>query len=269
VAILILFFMPRVMAFAQDTGTIQGTVVNGTGEGYPVEGQEVVLYIRQGQRERDPLVTTTDAQGRFRFPDLQVSDEWAYLARAPYRGVTYSTGPLAFGPAQDELTTDIEVYEPTTDDKNIRVERAHIFVKVNRSGRGHAVQCAVSELHVFGNSGDRTYIGVEQTEERQPTSTFMLPRASANLALDDGDLDGRFLPIEGGFVDTEPHWPGTTRVMYSYTVDHSGEGCDLSRTVLHPTSDLNVLVVDAEARVESTRLTFEGKREAQGQHYLN
>ena len=97
----------------------------------------------------------------------------------------------------------------------------------------------------------------------------MLPHSSRNLTLDDGALGGRFLSIEGGLADTEPNWPGTTRVMYSYAVEGSDGGCDLSRKVRQPIADLNVFVTDAGVRVESARLTFEGRREAQEEFYLN
>ena len=262
-AILCLLSMWPATALAQGKGVIQGTVVNGTPGGGSVEGLEVVLRVFQGQNESETLVTTTDAQGQFRFQDLEVGSEWAYLARVLYGGVAYSRGLLTFEPGEVELVTEITIYETTTDDQSISVERAHIFVTVSGPG------LAVTELYVFANSGDRTYIGEEEVQGRRPTSSFLLPQEGYNLALDDGALGGRFLSIEGGFADTEPHWPGTTQVMFSYSVDCGADGCDLSRKMHHPISNLNVLIADSGVRVESKSLVFEGKREAEGQSYLN
>lgn len=252
----------------QTTGTIEGTVVNGTVGGGPVEGLEVRLSVFQEQRLSETLATATDAEGRFEFPNLQIGSQWVYRAEVPYQGVNYRSGLLTFEPGPSRLGVELVVYEPTTSDDKITVSRAHILITVSGSGLADT-GCSVTELYVLSNSGDRTYIGKKEVQGRRPTSLFMLPRSSRNLTLDDGALGGRFLSIEGGFADTEPNWPGTTRVMYSYAVEGSDGGCDLSREVLQPIADLNVLVTDAGLQVESARLTFESRREAQGQGYLN
>ena len=263
VAILCLLAMWPAMALAQEKGIIQGAVNNGTSGGGSVEGLEIALHVFQGQEESETLATSTDAQGQFRFQGLQLGSEWVYLARVSYQGVTYSSGLLTFETGQSELAIELAVYETTIDDKSISVERAHIFVVASGSG------IAVSELYVFANSGDRTYLGKEELQGRRATSSFLLPQQSYNLALDDGALRGRFLSTEGGFVDTEPHWPGTTQVMFSYSLDCGADGCDLSRVVLHPIANLNVLIADSGVWVDSKTLTFEGRGEAEGQTYLN
>lgn len=260
------------LAAAQGTGTIQGTVINGTTVGGPVAGLEVRLHIFEREREGAGQVTTTDAEGRFEFRELNSGDAWTYMVRVVYRDVVYSSGLLSLPPDQDDVTTQIAVYEPTTEDHNLYVERAHIFVRLDGTameGARPRMDCLVSELYVFFNSGLRTYVGQESAGGRRHTATFLLPLQSSDLMLDDGALGGRFLSIDGGFVDTEPQWPGTTQVLYSYRVEGSGEGCDLSRTLQHPISALNVLVADAGVEVESRQLTLEDRREAHGQDYLN
>jgi hypothetical protein len=127
----------------------------------------------------------------------------------------------------------------------------------------------VTELYVFGNPTDRTYIGSEEIDGRRWTSRFVLPQDSRELTLDDGSLGGRFLLAPGGFVDTEPHWPGTTSVLFSYELDCRGGECSLSRELTHPISNLNVLVPDTGASVASSRLSFEGRQDAQGTSFLN
>jgi hypothetical protein len=224
---------------------------------------QVFLRVFRGSDEGEPRSTTTDGEGRFRFEELETGSDWVYLVRVGYQEVMYSPGILSFEAGQSELSTEVVVYEATTDAEGIGAERAHIFVTFSEAG------LSVTELYVFGNSGDRTYVGSESIEGRRWTSRFLLPEDSSDLAFDDGTLGARFLSTPGGFVDTEPQWPGTTSVLFSYSLACPGGDCDLGRTLTHPVSNLNVLIPDTGATVTSGQLTFEGRRQAQGESYLN
>jgi hypothetical protein len=225
---------------------------------------EVTLRAFQGREEAELQTTTTDAQGRFRFENLETGSDWAYLVRVVYQGVQYAPGMLAFESGQSELSTTVQVYEATTDAETVRAERAHVFVTLSNTG------LEVTELYVFANSSDRTYVGAQEVEGRRWTTRFLTPADIVNLTFDDGSLGGRFLTSpEGGFVDTEPHWPGTTSVMYSYELACPNGNCDLTRELLHPIDNLNVLIPDAGASVESAQLVMAGKQQAQGNSFLN
>jgi hypothetical protein len=258
-----LLAMASPVSLAQGNGVIQGQIVNGTAGGGSTAGLEVELRVFQETSEGESLVATTDAQGAFRFENLQTGTDWAYLVRVIYQNVVYSTGLLAFEPDQSELATEVSVYETTTDYEGIGVERAHIFVTISGS------TLSVSELSVFANRTDRTYIGTGEVEGQRWASRFLLPDDSYALAFEDGTLGGRFLSVPGGFVDLEPLWPGSTSVMYSYAVDCQGGECDLGRELSHPVAALNLLVGDTTVQVQSNGLTFDGEREAEGRRYLN
>jgi hypothetical protein len=238
-------------------------VINGTEGGGATEDLQVVLIAFQGQEQTERQVAVVDAQGQYRFEGLDVDGGWAYLVRVSYGEVVYSSGVLAFQEGQTELQSDVTVYETMTDDTAVRVARAHILISLLDGG------LSVTELYVFENPTDRTYVGKDEIDGRRWTSRFLLPKAAHDLALDDGTLGGRFLLAQDGFVDTEPQWPGGTTVVYSYELDCSGGACDLQREVVHPIVNMNVLIPDIDARIESKRLTFQGQREAQGGSYLN
>jgi hypothetical protein len=222
-----------------------------------------VLRSFQGREEGEQHSTTTDAQGQFRFEGLETGSDWAYLVQVDYQDVKYSPGMLAFESGQSELSTEVVVYEAVIDAQDVEAERAHIFVTLSDTG------LSVTELYVFTNSTDRTYVGAKEIDGRRWTSRFILPEDGRDLTLDDGTLGGRFLSAPGGFVDTEPHWPGTTSVLFSYDLDCPGGDCSLAREIVHPISNLNLLIPDSGASVASAQLAFEGKREAQGDSYLN
>ena len=258
-----LVLFTRTTAFAVGDGVIQGRIVNGTADGGSTQELEVVWLVFHGDEEGEEPTTTTDAQGQFRFENLEVAGDWAYLVRVPYNGVVYWEGMLSFEAGLSELETEVAVYEATTDAKDLVVERAHIFVAIEGSG------LLVTELYVFANSADRTFIGAEAIDGRRWTSRFLLPQESQNVSFEDGTLGGRFWVIEGGFVDTEPHWPGTTSGMFSYELDCSTGDCSFGRDVSHPISNLNVMVPDTGAILESNLLAFEGVQQAQGDAFLN
>ena len=248
---------------ADGPGILTGTVINGTAGGGSTEGLEVTLHSLQGQEQRDLRNTVADAGGTFQFTGLETGEDWVHLLRAPYEGVSYSSGLLSFAEGQTELSVELPVYETTTDGSRIVVERAHVFVTSLDD------PLTLTELHVFRNPTDRTYVGTDTVDGRRYAARFLLPEGSYDLILDDGSLGGRFLSIAGGFVDTEPQWPGTTQVLFSYAVDCAGGWCDLSRPITHLTANLNLLVEDTGAAVESQALALQGTREAAGQSYLN
>ena len=247
---------------AAGEGAIQGQVRNDTPGGGSTAGLEVALRVFRGAEEQESLSTLTGDQGQFRFEGLETGSDWAYLARVTYAEVIYSSGLMSFQEGEDELSADVMVYETTTDDSDIVVERAHIFVTVSDAGM------SVSELYVFNNPTDRTYIGKEAGGLRM-TAEFMLPSASHSLALEDGSMGRRFLAVEGGFADTEPQWPGSTQALFSYEVDCPAGECDLSREIGHPISNLNLLINESGGAVSSSVLVFQGKQDAQGQSFLN
>lgn len=266
--ILCVLSLSSMLSLAQGKGMIQGQVVNGTAGGGSTAGLDVVLRVFHVQSEGEALIATTDAQGRFRFEGLEASTDWRYLLQVSYQDVVYSEEQV-FRAGEGELATEILVYETTADDEGIVVERAHILLDTSGSGLSRSTSLVVTELHVFLNPGDRTFIGGEEIRGRRATSRFLLPQDSYDLAFDDGSLGGRFLSTDKGFVDTEPQWPGTTSVMFRYVLDCGADNCNLTRDVTHPTPNLNLLVADTGVRVESTRLTLAGKVNAEAQPYLN
>jgi hypothetical protein len=263
VLLVALLLVRPTVAGAQGGGTIEGAVINGTADTGPVEGLEVRLRVFVGMEESTSLTATTDAQGTFRFENLDTSTDRSYLVLTTYQGVTYSQGLLSFEPGQDAVSVELLVYATTTDDAQVGVERAHLFLTLSEGG------VEATELYVFVNTGDRTYVGTEEVDGRLWTSQFTLPEGGHDLVFDDGSLGGRFLPTESGFVDTEPQWPGSTSVMFHYALDCERGECDLSREIEHPIANLNVLVPEAAVQVQSAQLTFEGRRDAQGAAYLN
>ena len=112
--------MPLLLAGLAMGGTLKGTVQNGT-TGKPAAGVKVILIQLQGGMQ--PVAdTVSDAQGQFTF-DNPALGAAPMLIRAVYKDVNFHQ-PAP--PGQSDV--QVEVFEPTTDPKSIKVtSRAVIF----------------------------------------------------------------------------------------------------------------------------------------------
>jgi hypothetical protein len=248
---------------ADGGGIIGGQVVNGTSGGNPVGETPVVLRTYRGPQEDDPIVSGTDAEGYYRFEDLDAGGGVTYAVQVSYDGVVYSSDAVTFEPGQSAAAANVMVYETTTDDAAIAVERAHLIVTVLATG------LSVTEFHVLANSADRTYVGRDAEQGEGVTSEFILPEGGRDLGFEGGSLGGRFRSVKGGFADTEPLRPGRSSVAFRYSLDSEDGECFLVRSLSRRTSAVNLLVPDSGVRVETEDLAFDGRMETEGGGYLN
>ena len=242
---------------------IEGQVVNGTSGGGAVVKTQVILRRYRGPQEEVPIAALTDAEGHYRFGNLDASGGVIYFVQAAYEGVDYSSAAVTFESGQSRAAANVTVYEATTDDAAIVVERVHLIVTVLRNA------VSVTELHVLANPSDRTFIGRDREQGTAITSEFILSKGARDLGFEGGSLGGRFRSVEGGFVDTEPLRPGRSSVAFRYSLDCEEGECFLLRDLSRRTSAVNLLVPDSGVRVESEDLTFEGKMETEAGGYLN
>lgn len=247
---------------AQATGQLQGQVVNRT-EGGAVPGDApVTLLVLKEMAIQDELAARADSEGRFRFEGLDTSANTAYQVMVQYKGVNYFSDFLMFEGGKIPTVT-VDVYEPTQDSANVHAERVHVIVNVRPR------QLQVGEMHVFSNSGDRVYIG--PSSELSGTLRFGLPVGATNLQFQEGELGGRFLKVDDGFVDTAPVLPGTGshQVLFSYNLSYESPQFSFAVTDYYTATGVNVLVSDPAVQVSSPVLESEGLRDMQGQQWVS
>jgi hypothetical protein len=261
--LLLLSLMVVPQALAAGVGVLQGSISNGTEDGGPVAGIEVTLLPFQEGVQKDALTTVVDGSGAFQFAELETGSDWAYMVRASHSDVVCTQGPIVFEGGQTVADAQLTIYEATDDDMGIVVERAHFLLSFAETG------LQITEVYVFRNSGDRTFVGTQEIDGRRVATSIELPRGARGLALEDGSLGGRFLATKDGFADTEPQWPGQTSVVFSYEVDCPSRQCTVSREMPAPTLNLNVLLPSVGTLLDTDRLSFGGEMDAQGQSYLN
>jgi hypothetical protein len=275
---LLAIFVLAVTVGAQDVGVLQGQVVNGTANGPQVgAGITVTLHVSQGGNEIGSLETKTDATGRFRFEGLATDAALAgqgtgtlagqgtgtleYWPEAVYLGVPYlSADPYRFEGGQTTLNGSITVYETTADDRAIRLNSVHFIAE------SFDQVLRISEIHLFGNTGDRTYIGRDGQ-----TVYIPLPEEAVGLTFEGETPAGRF--VEGdmptGVMDTQPVPPGTetSLVVFSYHLMSTGKTVRLERSFVYPVADLNVLVAQPGLTLQSDQLQPVGSRSFQSRQY--
>ena len=263
--VLLLVVSLTAVVSAQGEGVLDGRVVNGTEGGSPIgDGIPVTLYVLQGEETVDTLETVTDAGGAYRFEGVDVDPALDYRTEAVYLDIAYGlTDTVRFGDGQKALTADVIVYEITEDDSAITLDSVHIIAE----SFGQALR--ISEIHLFGNSGDRTYVGSRQSGEQASTLSIPLPEGAVGLAFGEGMPEGRFVETGGGVLDTEPVPPGqeTSIAFFSYHLMVMGDMIPLERRFSYPVASLNVLAAQPGLALTSDQLLSMGLESFQGQQY--
>lgn len=260
---LLLLFGTFATAHAQGPGILEGEVTNGTAGSDAVGAMlPVLLHVYDGGVEVDTLATSTDVGGRFLFDGLATDPGLEYWPEVLYLDVPYSTAePLQFDDGQATLSTSVTVHETTDDDGALRLDSVHMIAE----SFGEVLR--ISEIHLFGNTGDRTYIG---GGDDQGTTVFIpLPEGAVGLAFDEPGAEERFIEVQGGMMDTGPVPPGTetSLAFFSYHLMVTGEEITVERIFAYPVTVLNILVAQPGLTLSSEQLESRGLQSFQGREY--
>ena len=242
-------------ALAPGTGVISGTVTNGT-TGQPMPDLTVELGIFDNNSLLEQRTVKTDAKGFYRFDALTTESGITFAGRVEYpTGVPISSDFVGFEGGATELNLPIAGYETTTDPSGINIAQMH-FLASFESGAAQ-----VTELLIFSQTGNRTYIG-----DGSGVLRFTLPQGAQSLQIEGAtDTSGRFETTADGFVDKLPLPPGQSarQMIFYYLVPYTGDKLNLSFKTDYPVSKVNALLSDAGQKVTSDQLTYQGVRDTQ------
>ena len=207
-ALIALVLIPDWAFARQETGAaVVGQVTNLTpGAGLPPD-LPVTLHVFAGPEEVRTQTVTASADGTFRFDDVARDEGKVFVVRCVHRDVVYSSDPGTFEPDQAELALPVAIYETTEAADGVLIAQLHLFIA------GAEGRLQVTEYFLVGNSGDRTFVGVEEPGTgRRTTISFRLPDGALGLRFDGAGLGERYFERGGGLVDTLPVPPGTATV---------------------------------------------------------
>ncbi len=261
IAILLLLLGVLTSAWAQGSGVIEGQVFDGSSDGAPLEGLPVTLWAFAGQEQESSFETTTDEEGRFRFQGLDTEGH-AYQFEVEYVGVQYGSEVVAFSEGENLISIPFTVYESTTSDEDLSVERAHLIFDFDPG------TILVQEVQIFFNAGNKTYVG-PTGEEGGETLQFLLPQGASAAQLMEGFMECCVVETDAGFASTLPIFPGAKQFVITYEFRYETTTYDLTRQIIYPTGSLDVLVADVGVEVTAARLTGGESLSFQGGDYLH
>jgi len=261
VAILLLLSGVVKSAWAQGSGVIEGQVSDGSGAGAPLEGLPVTLSAFAGPEAESSFETTTDEEGRFRFEGLE-TEGYAYQFEVEYAGVQYGSEVMAFPEGENLISVPFTVFEATTSDENLSVQRAHVILDFEPG------TIRVQEVQIFFNAGNATYVG-PTGEEGEATVQFALPEGATAVQLVEGLMECCVVETDTGFASTLPIFPGLKQFVFTYELRPQTRAYDLTRRVVYPTESLDVLVADVGVEVTADGLTGGESLSLQGGDYLH
>ena len=246
-------------------GVIQGVVRQGTpGEALPLDA-EVTLQAFIDFQPIATFTTTLDAEGQFVFADLMVDPNVVYMATTPFDGVTYPSQVVSLTPEEPQASVEITVYATTDDPSPVILNRVHWILDIQPGA------VVVGQNLVFGNQGDRTYVGQTVEGVDVPvTVAFQVPEGAQQISLQNGSLGGRFQQVGNLIYDTAPVIPGegTRQIILRYFIPYTGEQLELNQGFLYPIQQINLLAPDLTGlSVEVDSLQFQGVQDIQGQPF--
>jgi hypothetical protein len=255
-------------ALAQEAGTLEGQVFNGTPDGPAIgAGVPVVLRAFQAGVELEPRSTTTDAGGRFRFEGVDAAPEIEYWPEATYLDITYSSdAAYAFAEGTTTQSATVTVYEVTEDSAALRADGMHLIVNRDEASG----MLAVTEIYLISNSGDRTVVGREGLLEGERVSVMIpVPENAQDLFVPQMETGDEVVEMGGVLLDTRPVRPGSDSLtlVFVYALSMPGSEVRLERPVAYPTANVTVLVPEGQLDLRSDQLEFRDVRPFEGVEY--
>lgn len=238
---------------AQENGTIEGRVVNGT-TGNPAAGLEVTL-THFSMEPMPPRTATTDDEGGFRFEGLPMGPRHGYVVSVDYAEVTYTSEFWRALQGETQHSLELWVYEITDSDQALRIARSHHVVVPQVQG------LAVLELLVLANPGNRTFVPAGGS------IAVPLPEGAVDLQVTEGDALGKVTLEEGVLHIRTPLPPGERELIYTYRLPLAGDSFRWQHSITYPIEFYDLLLPAGAASVSSPTLSHQGTRQIEEESY--
>lgn len=262
-ALLLVSVLPA--AAEPNDGSVSGQLVNKTANGGTTGGSTVIL-VSFGRKEQAPLgqqTTQADADGRYSFANLDRDPNIVYLALARYQNVNYPTDQPFQLVDQAAYQADISVYEATTTDDAIQIDRLNLLVMGADQGMAQLM-----EMGTLVNSGDRTFVTANpQDQQLARAIKFALPPGALSVQMQSGFNEQDVTAGVGGVQVTSPVLPGRHDFAMSFQLPYSGSTADLTMQIPYPTGTYSVYLPDTGIKLDSTPLAAGGSSQLGGQSY--
>lgn len=235
-------------------------LVNGSGGEVPVD-LPVTLYGFDAMQLVYTDTLPTQPGGVMVFNAVPKPAGRAFLAGVDYQNMTIGSDVAVVEDATTPLTLTVTIFETTTDQSDLVVDRMHVFFDFS-----DPEQVQVVEVFVISNPTNQAVVAAE---EGGPVVSFPLPEGATNLQFQDGSLGDRYLETPDGFADTQSVRPGTGeyQVIFAYNLPYKRK-LELSLPMSLPVDSAVVMLPEVGVKVQSDQLQEGGEKDVQGTTYL-
>ena len=241
-------------AATTNNGHIYGQVLDGSKNNTPLAGQNVTLQMAQNGMAQDVKSMKTDGQGHFSFTGLATDKGLNYSVYLQYQGAQYNTKLLDLS-TKAAQQVNLMVYDATTSTKKIAVLSVSILLHAPDAQNGIV---SVSELYVFNNLDNHTYVGSLNAGSGMPDALrFSLPHTARNVSLSSGFDGYSSVQVDRGFASNAAVPPGISQFAFTFDMPYSESSYDFDYLVVYPTVQLS-LYVPTELHASSDTLASQG-----------
>lgn len=220
-------------------------VVNGTVNGDPVTGDEVIVQVY----ERGELLRTLEgkvaADGKAVFESVPAGDKIVALARSKHNDMMFTGSPVALKPTEDEHLARVQVFDASNDTSGLSVQTHHLIIKSASDALAFTEYMQLVNPSNMAVSSNR-----EDAEGRAIVLEIKLPRGFKDLkALGYFEEDALVVTNEG-FYDTMAVPPGEHQVTFTYSLDITSNTVDIVKGITLPTSKFVVFAELGPAKLQ-------------------
>lgn len=256
---LILFVLPlQEVVFA---GKISGSVISGENK-QPMKPDLIILFeIVQGLAEKE-RIENPNSDGTFEF-NSEIDDNLKiYLVKAFYKGVDYNQRVQINRDFNGEVL--IEIFEPTTDLKNITYTLLHRIVRPVAIVGNAANEFLVESTYTIENNGETVF----NLDEEVGTFHFFAPedvvdipsvfskypgtKISSPENVFEGDNDNEY------FINF-PFKPGKSELVVTYNLSYTNREISIEEPIYHDFDKFNIFIAPISLNVETDSTKLENK----------
>ena len=177
------------------------------------------VILRHGRKEQAPvgqLSAQASADGHYAFNGLNRDPNFVYILLARFQNVNYPTDQPFQLQDQPNYQTDITVYDATTADDAIKLERLNLLVVGADQG---VVQ--FMEMGSVVNSGDRTFVTANPQDQALARALkFALPNGALGVQMQTGFNDQDVIPGPRRCACDQSQKPRAPPVRLSFQVPY-------------------------------------------------
>lgn len=191
---------------------------------------------------------TLTAESTLVFDNVPFQTGRVFFASITHGGAVYRSDMFEAGDGTNSMQMTIHIYETTTSDEFILIERIHVLADFPSPNLAQIV-----EIFIVSNLGEATFVA---ESPGQATVSFPLPPGAGSISFDDGVLGERYLKTDDGFGDTVsiPPGAGVYQTLVYYTLPIQGNTFDFSQEMNYPVRAAIIMMPEGEGFVEGPNL---------------